>query len=169
MSKETITDYKCTGIITKEELKKANLLPPESIFKTKRVAFLECVESIPCDACKFSCSFDAIIKPTISTPPVIDWEKCTGCMKCVIKCPGLTIFMVDGRKSDEEVQVIIPYELIPFPVKGQEVKLLNREGGIIGKGKVTLAIDPKRNQQTGLLGFTVSNNIWEDVRSVRLE
>ena len=61
MSKEIITDYKCTGIITKEELKEANLLPPESIFKTKRVAFLECVESIPCDACRFSCSFDAII------------------------------------------------------------------------------------------------------------
>ncbi|MHA2408080.1 MAG: 4Fe-4S binding protein, partial [Candidatus Ranarchaeia archaeon] len=137
MTTKNASDYRCTGIVTKEELIKLKLLPPDKVLTKKRVAFVECVESIPCDACKFSCRFGAVIKPTITAPPLIDWEKCTGCMKCVIECPGLTIFMVDGRKSKDEVIVIIPYEFVPFPNKGDVMTLLDREGNLAGKGTVT--------------------------------
>ena len=164
MTTKNPPNYECTGIVTKEELTKLKLLPPEKVLTKKRIAFVECVESIPCDACKFSCKFDAVIKPTITAPPLIDWEKCTGCMRCVIECPGLTIFMVDGRKDKDEVIVIIPFEFVPFPKKGDEMQLLDREGKPVGKGVVTLTMDPKHNQQTGLVGITVPKKIWNDIR-----
>ncbi len=169
MKTEKVPDYKCTGLVTKEELEKAGLLPPEAIFTKKRVAFVECVEPIPCDACKFSCNFDAVIKDSIVTPPTIDWEKCTGCMRCVIECPGLTIFMVDGRKHEDQVVVTLPYEFLPFPKRDDEVILLDREGTPVGRGTIILTMDPSRNQQTGVLGVLVPKSLWKDVRSVRVE
>jgi len=169
MTTEKPAGYRCTGIATLEELENADLLPPQEVYTKKRVAFIECIESIPCDACKFACKFDAVIKPTIITPPKVDWEKCTGCMRCVIECPGLTIFMIDGRKQENKVVIIIPYEFLPFPKKEDKVILLNRKGEPIGKGSVTMTLDPARNQQTGLVGVLTPTEIWKDVRSVRLE
>ena len=64
-----------------EELKEFSVIPPKEIVEQKRVALIECVEEIPCNPCALVCRIDAVSKETLCTPPVVDWNKCSGCTK----------------------------------------------------------------------------------------
>ncbi len=134
MSKH-MPEYKKTGIISIDELRRLGLLPPEERLRKGPVAIAECPEEIPCNICVDACPFNAISMETINGLPKINWDKCIGCGVCVSKCPGLAIFVVDLSKPDK-AYVTLPHEFLPAPRKNDEVILLGRDGRSLGKGRV---------------------------------
>lgn len=122
------------GYYKKEELEEFSVLPPKDVVQKKRVALIECVEEIPCNPCSVVCRVNAIQKENLCTPPVVDWEKCTGCTLCVSVCPGLAIFLQSIK--DGKGYVTLPYELLPTPKVGMRVKLLDRSGTEVGIGNI---------------------------------
>lgn len=57
----------------------------------------------------------------INDPPVVDYEKCTGCLNCIRVCPGLAIFMLRLRE-DGKGEVTLQYEMLPRLKKGDKVE-----------------------------------------------
>ncbi len=117
-------------------------------------AITECYEEIPCNPCSTSCPFDAItIGEDINTPPVVDFEKCTGCGICVYNCPGLAIFTVSVK--DNSAIFKIPYEFVPYPDAGKKYEGLNRYGENICTVKVEKVQLSKTQDKTALLTVSV--------------
>ena len=44
---------------------------------------IDCLYGFACNPCSFACEYGAITKSSTSTVPVIDYDKCVGCMRCV--------------------------------------------------------------------------------------
>jgi Fe-S-cluster-containing hydrogenase component 2 len=98
--------------------------------------------------------------------PKMDYSKCTGCMACAMTCPGLAIFLV--RSAGELAYITLPYEFLPTPNIGQEVTALNREGVVLGKGKVTQVLSPRRNDGTALVTIEVPEPWLLEARAIRV-
>ncbi|RLF53054.1 MAG: (4Fe-4S)-binding protein, partial [Thermoplasmata archaeon] len=113
--------WETEGIVELEDLR----LPSEEQLK-KGVAIIECIQEIPCNPCVDACPFDAISMENINALPIVNYEKCVGCGKCIEVCPGLAIFVV--KIVDEKALISLPYEFLPLPNEGQKVKALNRQG-----------------------------------------
>jgi len=124
------------GYYKREELEEFRVLPPEAIASQKRVALIECVEEIPCNPCAVVCRLDGIEKESLCSPPIVDWEKCTGCTLCVAVCPGLSIYLQSIK--DGKGYVTMPYELLPAPKVGMKVKLMDRSGAVVGEGNIVM-------------------------------
>ena len=122
------------GYNTREELEELKVLPPEEIVVSKRVAMIECTEEIPCNPCAYVCRVDAISKESLSSPGIVDFEKCSGCTACVAVCPGLSIFL--QQIKDGKGYVTLPYELLPAPKAGDRVELIDRSGKVVGAGVI---------------------------------
>jgi len=98
--------------------------------------------------------------------PKMDYSKCTGCMACAMTCPGLAIFLI--RSTPNLAYVTLPYELLPTPNIGQQVTTMNREGSILGQGKVTQVLSPKRNDGTALVTIEVPAEWLLEARAIRV-
>ncbi len=163
-----MSDWQTEGYLTIDDLRAKGNVPPEERLRKAPVAMTECIQEIPCNPCKAACPFDAIIMETITTPPKVDFDKCTGCTMCMRVCPGLTIFMVYlKKKGDEEIgEVTIPYEFIPVPEKGSLVEALNRKGDIVGEAVITRVFPPEKNSGTALVTMEVPAELLMEVRSI---
>ncbi|MEM0377992.1 MAG: 4Fe-4S binding protein [Thermosphaera sp.] len=157
-------DFKKTGVISLDELKKYGLIPTSERLRKGPVAIIECPEQIPCNICVSACPFHAISMEKVYEIPKLDENKCIGCGVCVAKCPGLAIFVVDLSKEDK-AYITMPYEMLPKPVKGARVKLLNREGVIVGEGIITKAWEYDR---TWVVTVEVDKDLWFDVRAIKV-
>ncbi|OPX17904.1 hypothetical protein BXT86_03960 [candidate division WOR-3 bacterium 4484_100] len=102
---------------------------------------IECPEKIPCNPCVEACPNKAISIPgSMIELPQIDYEKCTGCLLCIPRCPGLAIFVIDETPQEYSI-VYIPYEFLPRPKKGDIVSGLDREGKALCKVEIIKVID----------------------------
>ena len=121
-------------------LEKPNL-PSMERMAMKPFVQLDCLYGFACNPCTFSCPQGAISKPTTSSTPTVDYDKCIGCMACVNHCPGLAIFGYDLAKNC--CFLPIEYEV----ADGAEVYLVDNNGKKIGEGKVekVLKKDNKTN------------------------
>ncbi len=151
------------GYLEKDELPP---FPSEERLKKRAVAYIECPQPIPCSPCYESCPADAIEMENINDPPKVDYEKCTGCMKCIRVCPGLAIFMLRLRE-DGKGEVTLQYEFVPWLKKGDRVKVYNRRGKEIGEGVINWVLPPERNDNTSLVRVEVDADLIFDVRAVR--
>ena len=98
-----------TGIATQEMV--MNVFPSIERINKGPVAVIECFQNIPCNPCQTACRFNAInIGDDINNLPKLSPENCTGCAICLSKCPGLSIMIVDGSKSQETVLIKLTYE-----------------------------------------------------------
>ncbi|MGI6157867.1 MAG: (2Fe-2S)-binding protein [Saccharofermentanales bacterium] len=127
-------------------------------------AVIECFQPIPCNPCSTSCPFDAI-RPMadINDCPVIDWDRCTGCGRCVGVCPGLAIFIVDETAEDDAAWISVPYEFTPLPDIGDVVTALDRSGRPVGDA-VVRRVNPGKSTQTPLVTLVVPHDRIDDVR-----
>lgn len=152
-------DYEKTGVLSIKDLK----LPSEKQLE-KGVAILECVQEIPCNPCVDSCPVNAISMKDINAPPVIDFDKCIGCRKCVGLCPGLAIFVV--KVKDGKGLITLPYEFLPVPKAGDKVKALDREGKIREEGIVRKVV---KKDKTMIITVEVSEDLAMDIRNIRVD
>lgn len=157
------------GYNTREELEELNILPPEEIVTSKRVATIECTEEIPCNPCAYVCRVDAISKDSLSTPGIVDWEKCSGCTACVAVCPGLSVFL--QMIKDGKGYVTLAYELLPAPKIGDLVELKDRSGVVVGEGIIVKPTYQARGDAYPRWVVTVEiddPNLSYEVRAIRI-
>lgn len=144
-------------------------IPEVEVSKERRQArpyvIIECFQDIPCNPCEASCKFQAItIGDSITNLPVLDPDKCTGCLNCISYCPGLAIFGVDYSYSDKEAVIILPYEMLPVPDKGDVVYATDREGTIRCESKVIRVIKSPHPNLTHKVSITVPRDLVGDIR-----
>jgi len=154
-----MSEYQRTGVLSRGDL----LQMPSEAQLEKGVAFIECVQEIPCNPCVDACPVHAISMKDINAPPYVDFDRCTTCMKCVGVCPGLAIFVI--KVKGERAWVTLPYELLPVPVVGLSVEALDREGKCRGWVKVTRVVKAKK---TLLVTVEVDRSLAMDVRNIRV-
>ncbi|KYK29280.1 MAG: hypothetical protein AYK19_19945 [Theionarchaea archaeon DG-70-1] len=130
-----------------------------------KVAIIECVEDIPCDPCITACPQGALTMDSLIDLPELVPEKCGGCGLCIAECPGLAIFVVDFDYSDDKAVVMLPYEFIPLPEKGEKVDILDREGKKCGEGEI-VKVTPHKNKTT-VISVVVPKELAMKVRFVR--
>ena len=144
-------NYEKTGVLSKKDLK----LPSKKQLE-RGVAVIECVQEIPCNPCVDSCPVNAISMKDINALPIADYDKCTGCGKCIGICPGLAIFLI--KIKDNRALITLQYEFLPIPEVGSKVKALDREGNmvdnaivkrVIKKGK-TMVITVEANEDLAM-------------------
>ena len=133
--------------------------------KSRPYVIVECYQDIPCNPCEPSCKFDAIkIGSQITNLPVLDPEKCNGCMNCISLCPGLAIFGVDYSYNDKYAVLTIPYEMLPLPEKGEFVFATDREGKIVMKSEVIRVIKSPFPNMTHKVSIAVPKELISKVR-----
>jgi len=146
--------YKNGQALNDEEL--APQKPSAERLQRGPVAFIECVEQIPCNPCVESCPQGAITMPGgLNGIPRLDTDICTGCGLCISCCPGLAIFVVDLSGEDEASTVSLPYEFLPLPEKGQQVMALDRNGDELGPAEVTRVQAGRRLDRTPVVTIAV--------------
>ena len=125
-------------------------LPTPERMAVKPFVQLDCLYGFACNPCSFSCPQGAITKPTTSSTPSVDYDKCIGCMQCVTSCPGLAIFGYDQQKN-------ICFLPIEYEVKeGAEVFLVDNNGQKVGEGVIEKIV--KKPNKTNLARVKVVQN-----------
>lgn len=107
-------------------LQTPNLPPAER--RNKPFVVADCLYGFACNPCTFACPHGAISKPSTSSVPTIDYNKCVGCMECVYQCPGLAIFGYNLQQ--DKMFLPIEYEVD----EGAEVFLVDNNGQRLGEG-----------------------------------
>ncbi len=110
-------------------LDKPNLPSPERM-KLKPFVQMDCLYGFACNPCTFACPQGAISKAGTSSTPVVDYDKCVGCMECVHQCPGLAIFGYNMEK--QWCFLPVEYEV----TEGAEVFLVDNNGRQVGEGLI---------------------------------
>lgn len=156
------------GYISREELVACNQIVSDGRYAKGPVAVIECVQEIPCNPCEAACKFGAIaIGEPITTLPLLDEEKCTGCGICVAQCPGLAIFIVNKEYSATEATVGFPYEYTPVPNVGDDCEGVNRKGEVLCKAKVVKVQNPKSYDRTPVVTVAIPKEFADEVRSIK--
>jgi Fe-S-cluster-containing hydrogenase component 2 len=150
--------YEQDGVLTLDDL----TLPSDKQLK-KGVAFIECVQEIPCNPCVDACPFGAISMKDINAPPVVDYDKCTACGQCVGICPGLAIFVV--KVVDDKVLITLPYEFYPVPEVGDKVQALNRKGDKISTAVVKKV---KKKGKTMIITVESKKDLAMEIRNIKV-
>lgn len=155
-----------TGIASLEDLKK--VMPSEERLNRGACVIVECFERIPCNPCAEACPYGAIrIEGNINNLPHVDYEKCNGCGICISSCPGLAIFVVHKNYDEHNGLVMLPYEFLPLPKKGDIVDALSREGKKLCSAKVVRVLLTKKQDRTAIISILVPKNIIMEVRHIR--
>ena len=149
-----------------DEIKKTPGYPSEERLNKGPVAVIECVEEIPCNPCETICSRNSIVvgKPIINLPSLIDPESCNGCGNCIVKCPGLAIFVVDKTFSENEAAISLPYELLSLPEINEKIQALNRNGEVVCDGRVHKVCSAKSLNHTNVVTIIIPKEFANEVR-----
>ncbi|NLE34909.1 MAG: FAD-dependent oxidoreductase [Bacteroidales bacterium] len=124
-------------------------MPDEARMKARPFVIIDCLYSFACNPCQFACPHGAITKASPDTVPAIDYEKCTGCLKCVYQCPGLAIFGYNTAKN----QLFLPVEY--FVEEGSEVWLVDNDGRKVGEGVIEkVMLKPNRTNVARVRAIT---------------
>ena len=95
---------------------------------------IDCLYGFACNPCSFACKYGAITKSSTSTVPIVDFDKCTGCMNCIHQCPGLAIYGYQINRN----RLFLPVE---YKVEErQELFLIDNNGDILGEGIIEKVI-----------------------------
>ncbi len=146
-----------------------NSQPSDERKKEGAYIVIECPEKIPCDPCVDACPQGAISIPdSMIELPEIDYEKCTGCLVCIPKCPGLAIFVIDESPDNYSI-VYIPYEFLPRPKKGDTAIGLDREGKNRCEVEIVKVLDSPKFDRCAIVGFSVPKDMVNEIRFIKLK
>ena len=134
-------------------------LPDAGRMSARPFVVIDCLYSFACNPCQFACPHGAITKASPDTVPEIDYEKCTGCLKCVYQCPGLAIFGYNTAKN----QMFLPVEY--FVEEGAEVYLVDNNGRKIGEGVIEKVM--VKENKTNVARVKSLNPTGRDITAVR--
>ena len=156
------------GYPSLEEIKEANGWPTEERFAKGPVAIIECVQEIPCNPCEEACPVSAIlIGSPITAIPTLAMDRCTGCGRCVAKCSGLAIFIVDKSLGNGRATVSFPFEYLPLPKPGDPVEAVNRASEFVCGATVTKVANPPANDHTPVVTVEIPLEFADSVRSIK--
>jgi Fe-S-cluster-containing hydrogenase component 2 len=170
MTKTRTRSQPPAGIVGLAQIRKANGYPSEERFAKGPVPIIECVEQIPCNPCETICESRLIHvgDPITNTPRLVDEAgKCGGCNRCIVVCPGLAIFIIDKTYSETEATIVIPYEQIPLPKKGDPVKGIDRAGTEVCTGSVLRVQSGQGLNHTNIVTIIVPKKHADAVRYFR--
>lgn len=158
---------KFTGIPSEEELYSSPGVPSDERLDKGPIAFIECVQEIPCNPCEKACPFGAItVGRPITNLPQLDGEKCTGCGVCIAQCPGLAIFRVHKNYTETTALVDFPYEYLPLPEVGEIVPCGDRSGAYVADGKVISVKNPKAYDGTTVIRVEIPKDYCKIIRTI---
>lgn len=81
------------GYLDIEEVMEIPGYPGDEVLAKKKCVVVECKQNIPCNPCEAACPHHAItIGEPITNLPVVDPEKCIGCLVCVWHNAGTGMF-----------------------------------------------------------------------------
>ena len=133
--------------------------PSAERMTAKPFVMADCLYGFACNPCSFSCPQGAITKISTSLTPVIDYDKCIGCMQCVNHCPGLAIFGYDLKKNT----LFLPVEYdVP---EGADVYLVDDNGKKVGEGVVEKVL--KKDNKTNVARVKADNIEGEALTNAR--
>lgn len=145
------------------------VLPDAERLRRGPVAVIECFQEIPCDPCADACRQGAILPfGNVSDLPEVDPAACNGCALCIVRCPGLAIFVVDVGGPGDTGTVKLPYEYLPLPAKGQTVTALDRHGRPVCQGRILAALRPPGFDRTALVTVEVPREHVLEVRGIKI-
>jgi len=105
-------------------------MPTEERMK-KPFVLIDCLYGFACNPCAFACPHGAITKTDTAAVPVVDFDKCVGCMDCVYQCPGLAIFGYNTSRN-------LLYLPVEFDVeKETSVFLVDNDGKKLAEGIIS--------------------------------
>lgn len=160
---------KTLGSPSLDELRKTQAFPDKEIYMKGPVAFVECIEEIPCNPCQTACKRGAInVGYPITNLPFVNFKKCSGCGLCVAACPGLAIYTKDYTHSDLFAIISFPFEYLPLPEAGDVVVMVNRFGEEICEGKVIRLLQPKSYDRTTVVTAEFPKAFFEEVVSMKV-
>ncbi len=160
-------EIRFTGIPSAGDLAAIPGIAGEERFEKGAVAVIECVQEIPCNPCEKACPFGAItVGQPITSLPVLDEEKCTGCGACLAKCPGLAIFRVHKNYTEDTALVEFPFEYLPLPQEGDTVACGGRDGNYVCDGKILKINQSKAFDGTTLVAVAVPKEHYMTVRTI---
>lgn len=155
------------GIPTAEDL--ARVRPTAARLAQGPVAVTECFQNIPCDPCYHSCKRQAIkLFADINDRPQVDHDQCNGCGMCLMRCPGLAIFVIDQTYSETEALVKLPYEFLPLPAAGEVVDAVNRAGKVMGEARVEKVQSGAKLDGTSVVWLSVPKDLSMEVRHFKI-
>ena len=131
-------------------------------------AVIDCCENIPCNPCETACARGAIsVGKPITNLPCLDEDKCSGCGLCVVKCPGLAIFLIDSEYSQDQALVGFPYEYLPVPRVGDSADAVDQNGTVLGQAIIHKVSRPVKDDPTLLVFILVGKKVAKKVRSIK--
>ncbi len=155
------------GIPTGEDI--AKVMPSAERLAKGPVAIAECFQQIPCNPCTKACNRKAIrVEPDINQTPKVYFDECTGCGACVLRCPGLAIFVVDMTRSEDTALVKLPFEFLPLPVAGQKAMGLSRAGEELGYFPVVRVQSGGKKNLTNIITLEVPKELAMEVRNIKV-
>ncbi|MEA3452113.1 MAG: FAD-dependent oxidoreductase, partial [Bacteroidota bacterium] len=102
---------------------------------------------------------EAITKNSTSSIPIVDYDKCIGCMECVYQCPGLAIFGYATKKD----WLFLPIEYNANV--DDEVFLVDNNANIIGEGKIERIL--KKKNKTNIARVKITEQKCENITDIR--
>ena len=166
MSEERFA-YICEpGILDIGKMRAHGLYPTDDRIARGPIVVLECGQEIACNPCETACPKNCIhIGDDITAMPRVD-DHCTGCGLCLVSCPGLCVFVLNGAYSDKEATITMAYELTPLPTPGETVNAVNRAGHVVCEGTVVSVRKLKKSDPCYALTVAVPKEHIHHVRHV---
>jgi len=154
VSKEYIDSQQHPVRILEEPMK-----PTSERMASQGFVLLDCLYGFACNPCSFACPHDAITKSSTSTVPLIDFDKCIGCMNCVYQCPGLAIFGYQLKNN----RLFLPIEYKAN--EGEEVYLVNNQGEILGEGIIEkILVKENKTNVARVKSLDITGEILTNIR-----
>jgi len=131
---------------------------------------IRCTQEIPCNPCTAVCPKNSIqlqpVQQNILDIPVFAGD-CSGCMQCVLICPGLAITL--ARRIDQSsAEVVVPFELLPSFKVGDRVTVTNWDGEPLEEAEV-LKIRFVKKFKTYLISLKTSLQNGSQVAGIRVQ